>query len=78
MVILVTRPQPDNAATSAALRAKGFEALAAPVLRFEPIALQDDADTPYGAVIVTSANALHAVEGQPALTRLKQLPLHNG
>jgi uroporphyrinogen-III synthase len=75
MAILVTRPQPDNAATVAALRAKGFDVLPAPMLRFEPVAFQDDLDARYGAVIVTSANALRAAEGQPAMNRLKQLPL---
>jgi uroporphyrinogen-III synthase len=75
MAILVTRPQPDNAATVAALRAKGFEVLPAPMLRFEPVAFHDDSDALYGAVIVTSANALRAVEGQPALIRLQALPL---
>jgi uroporphyrinogen-III synthase len=75
MAILVTRPQPDNAATVAALRARGFEALPAPMLRFEAVAFQDDADAGYGAVIVTSANALRAVAGQAAIARLKELPL---
>ena len=76
MAILVTRPQPDNAATVAALRALGFEALPAPMLRFEPVAFQlDDADAGFGAVIVTSANALRAIEGKAALARLTALPL---
>jgi uroporphyrinogen-III synthase len=75
MAILVTRPQPDNSATVAALRAKGFDVLAAPMLRFEPVAFQDDSDARYAAVIVTSANALRAIEGQPALSRLLDLPL---
>jgi uroporphyrinogen-III synthase len=75
MAILVTRPQPDNAATVAALRARGFEALPAPMLRFEAVAFQDDADAGYGAVIVTSANALRAVAGQAAIARLKELLL---
>jgi uroporphyrinogen-III synthase len=75
MPILVTRPQPDNAATVAALRAKGFEVLPAPMLRFEPVAFQDDADARYGAVVVTSANALRAFDDQPAMIRLKELPL---
>ena len=35
MAILVTRPQPDNARTTAALRAQGYDVLPAPVLRFE-------------------------------------------
>ena len=34
------------------------------MLRFEPVALADDLEQDYGAVIVTSANALRAVEGQ--------------
>jgi uroporphyrinogen-III synthase len=75
MAILVTRPQPDNAATVAALRAKGFTVLPVPMLRFEPVAFQDDSDARYVAVIVTSANALRAAEGQPAMNRLKQLPM---
>jgi uroporphyrinogen-III synthase len=75
MAILVTRPQPDNAATVAALRAKGFAVLPVPMLRFEPVAFQDDSDARYVAVIVTSANALRAAEGQPAMNRLKQLPM---
>src|ERR1700760_1789762 len=63
MAVLVTRPSPDNATTAAALRARGFEVMQAPMLRFEPVACSGlDAD--YGAVIVTSANALRAVEGQ--------------
>jgi len=74
MAILVTRPQPDNEATAAALRAKGFEVLLAPMLRFEPVAFHDDTDARYGAMIVTSANAIRAIEAH--LTgRLLTLPL---
>ena len=63
MAVLVTRPSPDSETTAAALRAKGHEVVLAPMLRFEPVACSGlDAD--YGAVIVTSANALRAVEGQ--------------
>jgi uroporphyrinogen-III synthase len=77
MAILVTRPQPDNAATVAALRAKGFEVLPAPMLRFEPVAFElDEADAPCEAVIVTSASALRAFEGKTAaVARLSALPL---
>jgi uroporphyrinogen-III synthase len=75
MAILVTRPQPDNTTTVAALRARGFDVLPAPMLRFEPVAFQDDSDAAYGAVIVTSANALRAIAGQPGLSRLTDLPL---
>lgn len=75
MAVLVTRPQPDNEATAATLRARGFEVLLAPMLRFEALALQDDADAHYGAVIVTSANALRGFEQHPAGQRLLELPL---
>ena len=75
MAVLVTRPQPDNEITAAALRARGFEVLLAPMLRFEAVAVQDDAGARYGAVIVTSANALRGFEQQPAGQRLLDLPL---
>jgi uroporphyrinogen-III synthase len=75
MAVLVTRPHPDDETTAAALRARGFEVLCAPMLRFEPVAFQDDVDTRYGAVIVTSANALRGIEPYLASSRLLKLPL---
>jgi uroporphyrinogen-III synthase len=75
MVVLVTRPQPDDEATAAALRARDFEVLKAPMLRFEPVAFQDDTDAAYGAVIVTSANALRGIEPHLKNSRLLALPL---
>jgi uroporphyrinogen-III synthase len=75
MAILVTRPQPDNETTAAALRAKGFGVLLAPMLRFEALAFHDDTDARYGAVIVSSANALRAIEADLAGSRLLGLPL---
>jgi uroporphyrinogen-III synthase len=75
MAVLVTRPHPDDAATASALRARGFEVLQAPMLRFAAVPFQDDTDARYGAVIVTSANALRAIEPQLAGSRLLELPL---
>ena len=75
MVVLVTRPQPDDEATAVALRARGFEVLKAPMLRFEPVAFQNDTDAAYGAVIVTSANALRGIEPHLENSRLLALPL---
>lgn len=75
MAILVTRPQPDNEATGASLRARGFDVLLAPMLRFEPVALPDGPGADYAAVIVTSANALRAVEPQLTECGLLELPL---
>jgi uroporphyrinogen-III synthase len=75
MAVLVTRPHPDDETTAASLRARGFEVLQAPMLRFEPVAFADDADTQYGAVIVTSANALRGIAPHLAASRLLKLPL---
>src|ERR1700758_2903575 len=75
MTVLVTRPHPDNEATAATLRSRGFEVLLAPMLRFEAQAFQDDADARYGAVIVTSANALRGFEQHPSGRSLLKLPL---
>jgi uroporphyrinogen-III synthase len=75
MAILVTRPLPDGKTTADALRAKGFEVLLAPMLRFEPVTFHDDRDTQYGAVIVTSANALRAIEARLKDSLLLKLPL---
>jgi uroporphyrinogen-III synthase len=74
MAILVTRPSPDDDSTAASLRARGFEVLLAPMLRFEPVAF-DDEDLRYGAVIVTSANALRGIEHQLKGSKLLKLPL---
>lgn len=75
MAVLVTRPHPDDEATAAGLRARGFEVLRAPVLRFEPVAFHDDADARYGAVIVTSANAVRGIESHLKNSKWLKLPL---
>ena len=75
MAVLVTRPHPDGEATAASLRERGFEALLAPMLRFEPVAFHCDGEVNYGAVIVTSANALRGIEPQLAGSTLLKLPL---
>jgi uroporphyrinogen-III synthase len=75
MAVLVTRPHPDDETTAAALRARGFEVLCAPMLRFESVAFHDDKDARYGAVIVTSANALRGIEPHLNGSRLLKLPL---
>ena len=75
MAVLVTRPQPDDEATALSLRARGFEVLLAPMLRFEPVAFRDDGEVDYGAVIVTSANALRGLVQHLRDSRLLKLPL---
>src|ERR1700738_1174643 len=75
MAVLVTRPHPDGETTAAALRARGFEVLQAPVLRFEAVVFRGDMDGRYGAVILTSANALRGIEPRLKSHRLLELPL---
>jgi uroporphyrinogen-III synthase len=75
MAILVTRPLPDGETTAVALRARGFEVLLAPMLRFEPVTFHDDREAVYGAVVVTSANALRAIEPWLQGSPLLKLPL---
>src|SRR3984885_13496806 len=75
MAILVTRPLPEGETPAVALRARGFEVLVAPMLRFEPVAFHDDGDSLYGAVIVTSANALRAIMPRLDGSPLLKLPL---
>ena len=75
MAVLVTRPHPDSVATANHLRARGFEVLSAPMLRFEPLPFHDDANIGYGAVIVTSANALRGIAPHLEGHRLLKLPL---
>ncbi|QAU44180.1 uroporphyrinogen-III synthase [Bradyrhizobium guangzhouense] len=75
MSILVTRPHPDNAVTADSLRARGHVVLLAPVLKFEPVAFHDESEAGYGAIIVTSANAIRAVAPQLQDLGLVELPL---
>jgi uroporphyrinogen-III synthase len=75
MAVLVTRPHPDDETTAASLRARGFDVLRAPMLRFEPVAVHEDMNARYSAVIVTSANALRGVEPLLKGHRMLELPL---
>src|SRR3974390_1610805 len=75
MAVLVTRPHPDDEVTGAILRGGGFLVLKAPMLRFEPVAFHDDGEAGYGAVIVTSANALRGIESHLKGSPLLKLPL---
>ncbi|MGJ4952756.1 uroporphyrinogen-III synthase [Bradyrhizobium sp. HKCCYLS20291] len=75
MAVLVTRPAPDNERTAIALRARGIDALLAPMLRFEPVALPADVASDVAAVIVTSANAVRAAGPQLAGSTLLTRPL---
>src|SRR5258707_4238140 len=75
MAVLVTRPHPDDETTAAALRARGIDVLKAPMLRFEPVDFRDNMDGRYGAVIVTSANAVRGLASHLKGRHLLELPL---
>jgi len=75
MAVLITRPHPDDETTAASLRARGFDVLRAPMLRFEPVAVHEDMNARYSAVIVTSANALRGIEPHLKGHRMLELPL---
>ncbi|WP_315758690.1 MULTISPECIES: uroporphyrinogen-III synthase [unclassified Bradyrhizobium] len=75
MAVLVTRPAPDNERTASALRARGFEVLLAPMLRFEPVAMPPDVGGDAAGLIVTSSNALRAAAPQLRASALLRLPL---
>lgn len=73
MRLLVTRPEPDGERTAAALRERGHDVVVAPLLRVETIACELP-DGPFGAVVMTSANAARAVAVHPRRGELVALP----
>jgi uroporphyrinogen-III synthase len=73
--LLLTRPEPDAQRTAAALRAKGHAVHCAPLLRIEPLADARIDDGPWAALLITSANAAHAVAAHARVTQLRALPV---
>jgi uroporphyrinogen-III synthase len=73
--LLVTRPQPDGERTVAALRRRGHQVELAALLRVEAIADAALGSGPWSALVVTSANALHAVASHPRRAELMGLRL---
>lgn len=72
MRILVTRPRPDGERTAATLRKRGYEVLVAPLMQVRPIAADLEGD--WSAVIISSANAIRALDGRQ-IASLTNLPL---
>ncbi|HEY4408110.1 MAG TPA: uroporphyrinogen-III synthase [Xanthobacteraceae bacterium] len=75
MRLLVTRPEPDAERTAAALRDAGHQVEIAALLRIEPIPGVELGPGPWSAVVVTSNNALRALESHPRRAALLGLPL---
>jgi len=74
MRVVVTRPETDGERTAAALRARGYEVVLAPLMRVAPVAA--DLAGAWGGIIITSANAPAAIAGDPALDALVARPLY--
>src|SRR6478752_3263974 len=75
MRLLVTRPEPDAGRTAATLRARGHVVLVLPLLRIEPMEQAAIDPGPFGALLVTSANAAAAVAQHARFAELRTLPV---
>jgi uroporphyrinogen-III synthase len=75
MRLLITRPEPDNLRTAAALRAERHEVLLAPMLRIEAVTDADLGAAPWAAILITSANGVRALAAHPRRAELLALPV---
>jgi uroporphyrinogen-III synthase len=73
--LLLTRPEPDAQRTAAVLRARGHQAVIAPLLRIEAQIDVQIGEGPWGAILVTSANAGPAIAFHERAPRLRSLPV---
>ena len=74
MRLLLTRPQPGADHSAQILRARGHEVLVAPLLQIEPLPDADIGAPPWGAVLLSSANAARAIAHHARLNELVALP----
>lgn len=74
MRLLVTRPEPDAARTAAKLSALGHEVLVQPLLTIAFTSPPDDVPTP-GGILVTSQNAVRALERWPQSRDWRDVPV---
>lgn len=75
MRLLITRPAADAARTAAALRARGHDAIVAPLLAIEILANVDITAGPFSAILVTSANAASAIAAHRLCDALRSIPV---
>lgn len=74
MRIVVTRPQPQGKHTADLLAARGHDVWEVPLMQVEPV--ESDLSGAWGGIIITSANAVGAIAGNPAFPALCKLPLY--
>lgn len=72
--VLVLRPEPGNAYTAAAARARGLDAVALPLFTVSPTAWSAPDTSGYAGLLITSANALRF--GGEALSACRHLPVY--
>lgn len=75
MRLLVTRPEADAARTAAALRARGHDAIVAPLLAIEHFTEAELAGEPWSGILVTSANAAPAIATHRGCNALRGIPV---
>lgn len=75
MRLLVTRPDEDAGPLVEALTGLGHEAIAAPLLAIRPVEGAVIPDTPWQAVLITSANGARAIGARREMARLSQIPV---
>ncbi|MGB7079125.1 MAG: uroporphyrinogen-III synthase [Xanthobacteraceae bacterium] len=75
MRLLITRPAADAERTAAALRARGHDAIVAPLLAIEILSDVEIAAGPFSAILVTSANAAQAIAAHRRCDDLRGIPV---
>lgn len=75
MRLLVTRPETDAERTAAALRRHGHVVVIAPLLRIEPVLDAPIDAQPWGAILITSANAAAALALHERKSALIDIPV---
>jgi uroporphyrinogen-III synthase len=73
--MLVTRPEPDTQVTLAKLNALGIDGVAAPVMVRETLNVSLPAADGFAAMVLTSTNALRALEDRGELAEFLGLPV---
>lgn len=74
--LLVTRPEPDASETAARLRALDIEAVVEPLLFAQTLPTTLPASEGFAALVITSANALRALNERGEIARLQALPVY--
>ncbi|OYW16215.1 MAG: uroporphyrinogen-III synthase [Novosphingobium sp. 12-64-8] len=72
--LIVLRPEPGNAATTAAARDMGLETVPCPLFEIGPVEWQAPAPQGFSGLLAGSANVFRL--GGPALASLRELPVH--